>query len=133
MGKLTVRELADEHAAFYMGKGSTDLGARWVETVWSPEIEIRISAFEGVRTRDDWVGSHTPKPPVDGSTATERPASRTRIDRIHVAEDSFVLQGSVGGPDGTSIPLCLVFEVRDGKCVTMYEYLDVSRLMPVQP
>ena len=129
---MSVKELAEEHADFYMGKGSRQLGARWVETVWSPDIEIRISAFDGVRTRDDWVTSHTQAATMRSSAAGDRPVSRTRIDRIHVAAASFVLQGSVTGPDGAPVPLCLVFEVRDGKCVTMYEYLDVNRLLAAQ-
>jgi hypothetical protein len=132
MGAVGVKELAEEHADFYMGKGSRQLGARWVETVWSPDIEIRISAFDGVRTRDDWVASHAPAPSPGSSASNDRQVSRTRIDRIHVAEDSFVLQGSVTGPDGAPVPLCLVFEVRDGMCVTMYEYLDVNRLLAAQ-
>jgi hypothetical protein len=132
MGPLSVKELAAAHADFYMGKGSQQLGARWVETVWAPDIEIRVSAFDGVRTRHDWVASHTPAVTPSPQTVGDRPASRTHIDRIHVAEDSFVLQGWVAASDGTPVPLCLVFEVRDGECVTMYEYLDVKRLLAAQ-
>jgi hypothetical protein len=124
--RTELEELAQHHVDFYRGKGSAGLGARWVETVWAPDVEIRVNSL-GPRTRDEWIASHTP---ASASQASEPQASKTSIDRVMVADDGFVLQGSVAGFADVPIALCMVFAVVDGVVVRMDEYLGVTVSTP---
>ena len=133
-----LREVAEAHAAFFTGRAGSDLAERWVETVWSPDIEIRVNSVDQVRTRDDWIASHSPPPAAAGressgtaASAPPRRTSRVQIDRVHVTVDSFVLQGSIAGGSDARLPLCLVFAVSDGVVVRMDEYIGMT--VPTAP
>jgi hypothetical protein len=117
-----VRRLAEQHVEFYSGRQISPDGTRWVEQVWAPDIEIWVNIADQPTTRDQWIQSHSPGAGVDWNPV------RLKVEHLHVAEESFILQVTLTGLAPTAIPICLVFAVKDGKVIRINEYLDASKL-----